>query len=153
MAKVTILGLGHALIAGSRGDRGGKPSKDSVWGFAQVDNVLLSFGGRRGGVLRYKTFKKTEMDKLEAQWLVKQAGSDKGFAYVAIEGDVARDTLIPNLGEVIGKGYYKSAFLGKLNTRNTKGGAPKKVDATKVFEFPTAKSMAAKAKAAAKAAK
>jgi hypothetical protein len=55
MAKIEILAVAHALIAGARGEAGGAPSKDSVVGVALVQGNLVTFGGRRGGVLRYFT--------------------------------------------------------------------------------------------------
>jgi hypothetical protein len=154
MAKVELLGFGHALIEGDRGARGGKPSKDSVWGFALVDNKLVTFGGRRGGVLRYKAFPKDALELVQAQWQVKQEGSDKGFGYTVIESDEARETLVPNLIETIGKGYYKAVFDKKVNNRATKPQAPKykAPNPKKVFAFPTQASVAHVAAEAAKAA-
>lgn len=154
-ANVEILGLGHALIAGERGERGGAPSKDSVWGFATVRGALVTFGGRRGGVLRFKAFKKTDLEKVQAQWEVKKAGSDKGFAYESIEDADARETLFPGLIDAISKGYTKATIAKKINRRELVPQAPKykAPNPKKVFAFPTAASVADAAAKAEKAAK
>jgi hypothetical protein len=136
MAKVTIVKVGHALIAGERGEKGGKPSKDSIWGIAQVDNVLLSFSGRRNAVvLKYKTHPKADADKLQELFALKLEGKDvKGIPYTEIAGEAAIEALIPNLVERIGKGYYASTFAGKVDTRKTKAGAKKAKAAKKAVD-------------------
>jgi hypothetical protein len=153
-ANVEILGFGHALIEGDRGARGGKPSKDSVWGFALVRGALVTFGGRRGGALRFKAFKKTDLETVQAQWEVKKAGSDKGFSYTAIEDEAAREALFPDLIGAVSKGYVKATIGKKINRRALEPAAPKfkAPNPKKVFAFPTQASVAAAAHAAAKAA-
>jgi hypothetical protein len=123
MKNVQILAVAHALIAGARGENGGAPSKDSVFGIATVQGNLCSFGGRRGGVLRFKTYKKTDIDavlkKFEGKLTGNPFGKNVEGVYAVVEG-AALETLIPNTAETIGKGYYKAMAGGKLNTNSTK---------------------------------
>jgi len=126
MAKVTILKVGHALVAGERGAKeGGAPSKDSIWGIAQVDNVLLTFSGRRNATtLKFKTRLKGDLEKTLALFDQKLAGTDvKGIKYTDIQGVVVQEMLIPGLAERVGKGYYQATFSKKLDTRSTKAKA------------------------------
>ena len=123
MKNVQILAVAHALIAGARGENGGAPSKDSVFGVATVQGNLCSFGGRRGGVLRFKTYKKTDIDavlkKFEGKLTGNPFGKNVEGVYAVVEG-AALETLIPNTAETIGRGYYKAMAGGKLNTNSTK---------------------------------
>jgi hypothetical protein len=157
MAQVEIIKVGHALVEGDRGARGGKPSKDSIWGIANVSGVLLTFSGRRGAqVLKYKTRPKAELDTVLALFDEKLAGKDvKGIQYTEIVGTDAQEALVPGLAAQIGKGYHAAKAAGKLNTNATakkpakaeKVVKAKKVDPKKVSAFPTAASVAAKAEA------
>ena len=127
MQNVQILAVAHALINGTRGDKGGAPSKDSIFGVATVQGNLCSFGGRRGGVLRFKTYKKTDVAAVMAKFEGKLTGNPFGAkvegCYAQVTDAVALETLIPNTNVVIGKGYYKAMGTGKLNTRATKKAA------------------------------
>lgn len=56
MAKtrsIVILAIGHALIEHEDANRE-KPSKDSVWGIAEIDDICYTFSGRRTGKMRWK---------------------------------------------------------------------------------------------------
>ena len=75
MKNVQILKVAHALIAGTRGEKGGAASKDSVFGVALVQGNVVTFGGRRGGVLRFKTEKKTNLDGALAKFAGKLTGN------------------------------------------------------------------------------
>ena len=123
MKNVQILAVAHALIAGARGENGGAPSKDSVFGIATVQGNLCSFGGRRGGVLRFKTYKKTDRDAVMAKFESKLSGNPFGAnmvgCYEKLTG-AALEVMFPDVEVVIGKGYYKAMGTGKLNTRSTK---------------------------------
>jgi hypothetical protein len=155
MAKVEILRVGHALIAGKRGDNGGAPSKDSVFGVAKVQGNLVTFGGRRGGMLRFKTYKKDALESVLAFYAKKLTGKDKGFAYKDLDAAAQVETLGADFEANLGKMFYKAMGNGKLNTRSTKPQAPKykAPNPKKVFAFPTQASVAAAAAAAEKAAK
>jgi hypothetical protein len=119
MAKVEILKVGHALVAGTRGDKGGAPSKDSIWGLAFVGGgTLVKFFGRRGGVLRFKTEKKANLPDALAMFEDKLAGKGMDYNYTEVSGK-ALDELVPNLAETVSKGYYAAAKAGKLNNRAT----------------------------------
>jgi hypothetical protein len=118
MAKVEILKVGHALVAGVRGDKGGAPSKDSVWGLAFVGSTLVKFFGRRGGVLRFKTEKKANLPEALAMFEDKLAGKGLEYNYSEV-APKNFESLVPNLNEVVGKGYYAAVKAGKLNNRAT----------------------------------
>jgi hypothetical protein len=124
MKNVQILAVAHALIAGARGENGGAPSKDSVFGIATVQGNLCSFGGRRGGVLRFKTYKKTDIDAVMKKFEGKLTGNPFGAkvegVYAHVTDAAALEALIPNTAETIGRGYYKAMAGGKLNTNSTK---------------------------------
>lgn len=116
MANVQILKVGHALIQGERGEKGGAPSKDSVWGVATVQGNVVVFWGRRNGKLRFKTEKRENLPKVLAVFEAKVAGKHKGFAYEDISDDTARiDALLPDLAVNVGKTFYKDMGCGKLN--------------------------------------
>jgi hypothetical protein len=152
MANVNVLKIGHALVAGERGDKGGKPSKDSIWGVAMINDRVLSFSGRRNAaVLRFKTHRKADLEALMALYALKLEGKDvKGIQYTDIVGDAMQETLVPGLVERISKGYNKAKRDGKLDIRSTTPAAKVvpvavvEVDTSKVFVFPTSASMAAK---------
>lgn len=116
MAKVEILKVGHALIAGKRGEEGGAPSKDSIWGVATVQGNVVAFWGRRGGKLRFKTATKKDLGKMLSIFEAKVAGKHKGFAYEDLSDNAALiEERLPNLAEMVGKTYYKDMANGKLN--------------------------------------
>jgi hypothetical protein len=160
MAKIEIVRVGHALVAGKRGDNGGAPSKDSVFGIALINfgvvTTLATFGGRRGGMLRFKTYKKADMDKVLAFYTdVKLTGKDKGFAYKDLDAAARDEVLGADFADTLGKMFHKASTNKKLNTRETAKGAEAKAakapkapkykapDPKKVFAFPTQASIAA----------
>lgn len=118
MAKVEILKVGHALVAGVRGDKGGAPSKDSIWGLAFVGTTLVKFFGRRGGVMRFKTEKKANLPEALAMFEDKLAGKGMDYNYTEVRGKNL-DELVPDLANTVGKGYYASVKAGTLNNRAT----------------------------------
>lgn len=119
MKNVQIIAVGHAFHSGARGDAGGAPSKDSVFGLALIQGNLVSFGGRRNGVLRFKTYKKAELNTQRERFEKKMAGSPFGknveAAYELLTGP-ARDVMLPGLEEKVGAGFYKAMANKKLNT-------------------------------------
>jgi hypothetical protein len=118
MAKVEILKVGHALVAGTRGEKGGAPSKDSIWGLAYVGGTLVKFFGRRGGVLRFKTEKKVNLPEAMAMFEDKLSGKGMDYNYKEV-AEKNLETLVPDLANVVGKGYYAAVKAGKLNNRAT----------------------------------
>lgn len=117
---VEILKVGHALVAGTRGDNGGAPSKDSIWGLARIQGNLVKFYGRRGGVLRYKTARKVDLELVLAQYESKLAGTDgKGIQYKDLTAD-EQAIVVPGLQDFVKKGFYTAMGKGKLNNRDTK---------------------------------
>lgn len=122
MANVQILCVGRALVQGARGARGGAPSKDSVWGAAVVDNALVKFFGRTGGVMRFKTEPLSNKDAVLATFQNKLTTPFKttgGEPVTYTDVTSTADDLIPNLAAVVGKGFYKARSAGKVNTRST----------------------------------
>lgn len=121
MAKIEILKVGHALVEGVRGEKGGKPSKDSIWGVAMVYDRLVTFSGRRNAVtFKFKTHRKADLEKVMGLYAQKLEGTDvKGTKYTDVAGVVVQEMLIPNLAERIVQGFNKAKKLGKLDTRST----------------------------------
>ena len=117
-AKVEVLKLGHALVAGERGKKGGAPSKDSIWGLAFVGTSLVKFFGRRGGVLRFKTEKKANLPEALAMFEDKLTGKGKDYSYTEVTAKQVAD-LVPDLETTVAKGYYAAVKAGKLNNRAT----------------------------------
>ena len=117
-ANVEILKVGHALVPGVRGDKGGAPSKDSIWGLAFVGSTLVKFFGRRGGVLRYKTEKKANLPEALAMFEKKVSGEGMEYRYAEVSPKKLAD-LVPDLAATVGKGYYVAVKTGKLNKRAT----------------------------------
>lgn len=113
-ANVQILKVGHALVQGARGDAGGAPSKDSVFGVALIQGNLVTFGGRRGGVLRFKTYRKTDISSVLAKFDGKTVKAQGGFAYKDVTNT---DSLVT--GDALAKMFYKAMANRKLNTRST----------------------------------
>ena len=121
MANVQILGLAHAMFNGARGEAGGAPSKDSVFGIALVQGNLISFGGRRGGTLRFKTYKKTELEKQTARFVAKLSGNPFGKNVAACytqvtDAVVMADLVGADFEAKLGTAYYKAMANKKLNT-------------------------------------
>ncbi len=118
MAQVEILKVGHALVAGVRGEKGGAPSKDSIWGLAFVAGTLVKFFGRRGGALRFKTEKKASLPDALAMFEDKLAGKGMEYSYTEVSPKNL-DDLVPDLSTAISKGYSAAAKAGKVNKRAT----------------------------------
>lgn len=118
---IEILRVGHALIQGKRGDAGGAPSKDSVFGVAVINDNVISFGGRRGGTLRYKTYKRADKEAVLEKFAFKLTGKDKGFAYDDLTDNAAAqaELLGADFAASIKTGYYKAMAAKKLDTRKT----------------------------------
>lgn len=133
MANVQILKVGHAYVAGTRGAKGGAPSKDSIWVVAMIANTLVKAFGRRDGTLRFKTEPKAKLNDVLAMYERKltvpfkdQAGN--AVTYTEVKDDQI-ETLVPGLAARLHKDYYAAQNAGKLNTNSTKK-RTKKVAAT-----------------------
>lgn len=119
-ANIKIVRLGHALIEGDRGEKGGKPSKDSVWGIALIAEKIVKFYGRRGGKLRFKVERKGTMDDAIALFEKKLAGKDvKGIKYVDVSSAKGIKETCPNIQEDVAKGYALAVREGKVNRNAT----------------------------------
>ena len=119
VAKVELIKVGHALVAGVRGDKGGAPSKDSIWGLAFVGGNLVKFFGRRGGTMRFKSQKNVDLPDSLAMFEGKLAGKGIDYRYSEVTPDKYNELHGGDLAEAVGKGYYAAARAGKLNTRAT----------------------------------
>jgi hypothetical protein len=119
-ANVQILGVGHATFLGARGEAGGAPSKDSIFGVAIIYNSLVTFGGRRGGTLRFKTYKKNELDAQVARFQKKLSGKPFGAKIDAHYTQVTDEAMALLLGadfaDKLAKNYHGATFAKKLNT-------------------------------------
>jgi hypothetical protein len=123
--KVEILGLAHATFNGTRGEAGGAPSKDSIFGLALVQGNVVTFGGRRGGTLRFKTYKKPELEAQKERFAAKLTGNPFGknidARYSVVTDDVKAELLGADFDtEVVGRGFYKAMSAKKLNTYSRK---------------------------------
>jgi hypothetical protein len=157
MAKVEIIKLGHAHHKGERGEKeGGAPSKDSVWGIAFVGGSLVTFGGRKGGKLRFKARRKADLPAVIDQFNNEKItgypfGKNLDCRYTEIDPAKCNE-LVEGMEEQISKHYYAAVKAGTINKRATEA-APKAEAAPKVkADKPAAKPKAeAKVKAAPKA--
>lgn len=118
MSQVQILAVGHALLAGPRGEAGGAPSKDSIWGFAQVGRSLVSFSGRRGGKLKFWKENSKDLAALQAKFKEKKAGISVTVAYK----DVTKkfEKVDPTLIERIDQGFKDAKKSQMVGTRKMK---------------------------------
>ena len=119
MAKAQIISLAHALVLGARGEAGGAPSKDSIWGIAKVGNTIVSFSGRRNAdTFRYMTHKQVELEALKQKFADKLQGKNIWYSYA--DKTASAEQLVAGLAEKVGTGYYKAVAARKLNnTRKT----------------------------------
>lgn len=121
-ATVQILNVGHALVAGARGDKGGAPSKDSVFGVAQITQgivtSLVTFGGRRNGFLRFKTYPKAQADLVAAKFAGKLVKAQGGFNYTDVTANAA-DVLGADFADKLLLNFRAASNGKKVNTRAT----------------------------------
>jgi dihydroxyacetone kinase-like predicted kinase len=156
MAKIEILNVGHALIAGARGEAGGAPSKDSIFGVAIIaGNKLVTFGGRRNGMQKFKAYPMTQKATQLERYAFKLTGKDKGFAYTDLDAAAQAELLGATFADDLAAMYYKNEQKKNVNRRAFEKVVPKykAPNPKKVFPFPTTASVAHAAAQAAKAAK
>lgn len=113
-SSVSILAVGHALVLGARGEAGGAPSKDSIWGIARCNKELVTFSGRREGKLRIKVEKATE-DQLMVLFKAKKAGVNMSYSYQ----DVTKkhEKVLPGLAARIADDFNEAQAAGKISQR------------------------------------
>lgn len=117
MSQVKIVKLAHFYNEGSRGNKGGAPSNDKIWGIAEIDNKLVNFWGRREGKLKFKTRFKNEMNKVLTKYNEKIGDrTDGGDIYTPINNMNMAATLCPTLLTTIASHFYSDMANGKLNT-------------------------------------
>ena len=121
-ANVQVLKVGHALVAGVRGEKGGAPSKDSLFGVALITqgvvSSLVTFGGRRGGFLRFKTYPKASMDAVMAKFEGKLVKAQGGFNYKDVTGNAA-ELLGADFEAKLLSNFRAASNAKKVNTRAT----------------------------------
>lgn len=115
--SVEVLKVGHAFINGERGEKGGAPSKDSIWGVAKISGNPVKFFGRRGGKLRFKVEKRSHLDEALAMFNDKVEGKGMKYHY----DDITRKTDLETLASKISVDFRTAKKEGKLNTRSTQG--------------------------------
>jgi hypothetical protein len=144
-AKIAILKVGHALVAGERGEKGGAPSKDSIFGVAEImmfgKPQLVTFGGRRGGMQKFKAYPAAEKDTQLARYEQKTVKAAGGFAYA----DVVVDS--EQFVELLGAGFADT--LHKMYTVNFSKKNVNRRAFDKVAEKKATKAPAVKAEEAA----
>lgn len=127
MANVQIIGLAHAMFNGARGDAGGAPSKDSIVGVVLIQGNVVTFGGRRGGKLKFHTHKKANLEAVMARYNKKLTGNPFGKNVDARYSEVAADLRAELLGAefetTISKGFYKAMANKQLNINTRKAKA------------------------------
>ena len=119
-ANVQILKVGHAMFLGARGEAGGAPSKDSIVGVALINKSLVTFGGRRGGTLKFYTHPKAEMDTVMARFEKKLTGNpfgkDVDARYEAVTRATAMNKLLgADFADTLRSGFNAAKRNGKLN--------------------------------------
>lgn len=122
VAKVEVQALGYCTFKGTRGEAGGAPSKDSLWGVAFIGGNLVKFYGRKGGTFRFKAEKKADLPAaLDMFKNTKLVGFPFGKKIDARYTDVTAKAaeFIPDLEKTLSAGYYAASKAGKLNTRST----------------------------------
>jgi hypothetical protein len=121
-ATVQILKVGHALVQGARGEKGGAPSKDSLFGVAQITqgvvSSLVTFGGRRGGFLRFKTYPKASADAVMAKFDAKLVKAQGGFNYTDVTANAA-ELLGADFADKLLVNFRAASNAKKVNTRAT----------------------------------
>ncbi len=132
MATIQIIGLAHAMFNGARGDNGGAPSKDSIFGLCLIQGNVVTFGGRRDGTLRFKTYKKPELEAQTDRFNAKLSGNPFGknipACYTQVTDVAVRNELVgADFEEKLVKGFYKAMANKKLNTYSRKPKVAKEV--------------------------
>ena len=91
---------------------------DKIWGIAQVENTLVTFWGRRGNTLRFKTQAKTTANysDLLVQFIERTDPRRKGDSYTACSNEAMIERLCPDLKTQIASDYYRGMSRGTLNT-------------------------------------
>lgn len=113
-SSIELVALGHALVKGARGEAGGAPSKDSIWGIAKVGGEMITFSGRREGKLRIMVESGSEADLL-ATFKAKKAGLGMTYHYADVTKKAGK--VVPDLMERLVTDYNDAKAGGKINTR------------------------------------
>lgn len=123
MAKIAILKVGSAQVAGERGEKGGALSKDSVFGVAEImmfgKPQLVTFGGRRGGMQKFKAYPATEKEAQLARYEQKTVKAAGGFNYTDIEVNSERfvELFGADFADALHKMYTVNFSKKKVNRR------------------------------------
>lgn len=118
MANVEIIKFGVVYNEGARGEAGGAPKNDKVWGIAKIDNNLVTFNGRRGGKLSFKTRYAHEIGVCMEKWAEKTgARRDGGDIYTELKGPMIK-MVAPSIDADLVKGFYSKMSRGMLNTNH-----------------------------------
>lgn len=118
MAQVQVLQFCAFYNEGVRGAYGGASQNDKVWGIAQVGTTLVTFWGRRNGVLRFKTQASTPVNKTDLMMQFAQRCSNRRNRdrYTPVSNPSMRDALCPDLAGQITRHYFSGMARGTLNT-------------------------------------
>ena len=126
MANVQSLKVGHSLVQGARGERGGAPSKDSIWGLIKIGSALVKFSGRRGGKLRFKSTPAKDVGAAIAFFEKKLTGGlshaqrgvagREAFTYTDVTADYSTEAFT----KLVASQWSKACVAGKLDKRSMK---------------------------------
>lgn len=118
MANVQVIQFCAFYNEGIRGSFGGAAQNDKVWGIAMVEKTLVTFWGRRNGVMRFKTQPNTPANHTDLMMQFAQRCSNRRNRdrYNPVSSLSMRDTLVPNLQAQITRHYYSAMSRGTLNT-------------------------------------
>jgi hypothetical protein len=118
MSQVEIIKFGVVYNEGARGNAGGAPQNDKVWGIARIDGKLCTFNGRRNDKLSFKTRYNSEMDVCLSKWAEKTGGrTDGGDIYTELKGPMIK-MVAPTIDALLVKGFYSKMARGMLNTQH-----------------------------------
>lgn len=112
MAQVEILGF-----CSFYNEQAGVRGSDKIWGIAQVENTLVTFWGRRGSTLRFKTHLKSpsKLSQLRGEFS-DRCNRRSGDRYTPISNPGMIQSLVPNLASQISSNFYSAMSRGTLNT-------------------------------------
>jgi hypothetical protein len=111
-AQVQIINFGCFYGPGAK-----TVHSDKVWGNAEINGSLVSFWGKRGGRLSFKTRAGAQGRRdAEMKWAEKIGGRTSGDVYTVVSDAKIQRLLCPTLAEDVVSHYYSKMSKGQLKT-------------------------------------